>query len=679
MSKPVILCVDDEEIILVSLEQQLKYRFISQCDIELAENGETALELVQKLLAENIEVPLVITDQLMPGINGDELLVRIHAISPKTLKVLLTGQASADAVGNAVNCAGLYRYISKPWESADLDLTVTEALRRYFQDCKLEEQNRFLQGMNRKLEQKIAGRTAELEVNNRQLQEEVSARREAEKQLLYAKEHADFANNAKSEFLANMSHEIRTPMNAILGFTEILESKLTDEQNLHYLSAIHSAGRTLLTLINDILDLSKVEAGKIILEYVAIDPRPVFTEIKQIFSKKIAEKGLDFQVEISPALPQRLVLDDVRLHQILLNLAGNAIKFTNSGFVKLSARMVPKEGSPALCDFIFSVEDTGIGIPAGQRETIFGAFEQQKGQSHARFGGTGLGLTISKHLIELMGGEISVMGEVGKGSTFQVTLKEIEIASGPGPEAKEQSNIDPKAIRFARASILIADDVEYNREVIKAYLKEYNIECLEAADGKEAYAIAKHHHPDLVLMDIKMPVMDGLAATKKMKRDKELENIPVIAITASAMKKFRCDAEEICDAHLTKPITKVDLLSLMLKFLEHSRVVPPPPEDSSDSEKALGAEELSRLPELLALLEGKLKNIWVDLDETSSINDIEDFANLAKTSGSEYKYPPLIRWANTLLSQTLRFDVDILPDTLEKFPAIIVEIRELIQ
>ncbi len=206
----------------------------------------------------------------------------------------------------------------------------------------------------------------------------------AENALKKAKEAAEAASVAKSEFLANMSHEIRTPMNAILGFTEILARKIQDKQHKEYLESIRSSGKSLLKLINDILDLSKVEAGKLDLEYSAVNVSFLFMDIKQIFSQKIREKRLEFIVDIDPNLPEALTLDETRLRQVILNLVGNAVKFTESGYIRLSVSTRNPNEADHLLDLIFLVEDTGVGIPKDERDSIFDAFEQQKGQSHAK-------------------------------------------------------------------------------------------------------------------------------------------------------------------------------------------------------------------------------------------------------------------------------------------------------
>ena len=277
---------------------------------------------------------------------------------------------------------------------------------------------------------------------------------EQTKDLKKAKETAEKANQAKSEFLANMSHEIRTPMNAILGFTEILEEEIADKRHKKFLTSVLTSGKILLALINDILDLSKIEAGKMELKFEPVNLYSILSEIKYIFSNKVKEKALDFQLEVDPTLPGSLLLDGLRVRQVLFNLVGNAVKFTESGFIKLAVHKINRGET---VDIIILVQDTGIGIAADQQQIIFEAFTQVEGHAARKYGGSGLGLAISRRLAEMMGGEISVQsqGEPGKGSTFSFALKNVTVSSELTGTADVEEPVT-EDLRFRSTSISAA-------------------------------------------------------------------------------------------------------------------------------------------------------------------------------------------------------------------------------
>ncbi len=407
------------------------------------------------------------------------------------------------------------------------------------------------------------------------------------------REAAEAANRAKSEFLASMSHEIRTPMNSVLGFTEILKTRIADPELSNYLESVHAGGKSLLKLINDILDLSKVEAGKLKPEYTAVSPKDIFDEMLIVFGQKIKEKGLELITDIPPELPEALLLDEIRLRQILINLIGNAVKFTEAGYIKLSANYrYPDDIHHSTLDFIFSVEDTGRGIPEDQLDSIFEAFYQVKEQKFSQFGGTGLGLAITSRLIEMMDGEISVISELGKGSVFNIILKNVEVASAEALKSQRQKQIDFTSVQFEKSTILVADDIEYNRKLMKCFFEDYDFTMVEAENGMEVIEKAREYHPQLILLDMKMPETDGYETAGFLKKDEALKDIPVIAVTASAMKDDECAIDSLCDSHLKKPVSRTDLISEVMKFLPHTIIrepdvsapdeesfIPPPAED----------------------------------------------------------------------------------------------------
>lgn len=392
---------------------------------------------------------------------------------------------------------------------------------------------------------------------------DITQNKEFENELIKAKEHAEITTLAKSEFLANMTHEIRTPMNAILGFSELLKSEIKDGKPRKYLDAIMSSGKNLLTLINDILDLSKIEAGKMEIKKSPVMIHSVMSELKEIFNLHSVEKKIELTFIISSNFPKIVLLDELRFRQIISNLIGNAIKFTESGFVTIKVNSVFNRNNSNKIDLLVAVEDSGIGITDREQEKIFDAFYQQLDQNINKFGGTGLGLTISSKLAEMMNGTIDLRSKVGEGTTFTLRLSDVQIMN----ENLEKKEIDYPRIDLPKFSLLIADDIDYNRNLIKDFLSEYEIEFYEAADGRKAVELARKLKPDIILMDIRMPIMDGLDASKIIKEEEDLKHIPIIALTAYVMKGVEEEIKKYANGFIRKPMSKRDLLSELMVLL----------------------------------------------------------------------------------------------------------------
>jgi PAS domain S-box-containing protein len=391
----------------------------------------------------------------------------------------------------------------------------------------------------------------------------------ANSELKLATEQAETANRAKSEFLANMSHEIRTPLNAILGFADIMKDEVRSEDEQEYLAAIMAGGKSLLSLINDILNLAKIESGKIELNYSPVSIKDIFEEMRLIFSQIAIDKGIAIKKEISDDFPYLISIDEARLRQILLNLIGNAVKFTKEGSIVLSAFVLNKNSDSA--SIKICVKDSGIGIPEDQQESIFNTFTQVKGQNHQKYGGTGLGLAITKRLCEMMNGKMEVISSVGQGSEFCMVLENIEVNSikNVGERIPEEFN-SFENLKFKPAKILIVDDLKINRKVLAGYLKRYNFSIFEAENGLEAIEEIEKQFPDLIFMDLKMPVLDGFE-TSKIIKDKFAENAPVIiAVSASVLNQHLEKSLVYCDAYLKKPVLKNDLLLEMIKYLPNN-------------------------------------------------------------------------------------------------------------
>lgn len=396
---------------------------------------------------------------------------------------------------------------------------------------------------------------------------DISERKRIEIALQKAKEEAEKANRLKSEFLANMSHEIRTPMNAVIGFSEILKEKIGDNPDINeYLEGIQKSGKSLIGLISDILDMAKIEAGLLELELISININTIINDINQIFARTIKEKNLSFDISIEKSIPETLLLDELRVRQILLNLIGNAIKFTDRGGI--SIRVTGNTRTDKM-NLLIEIEDTGIGILEAEQQRIFNPFIQQEGQNSRRYGGSGLGLSITKRLVEMMNGTIILESKPGFGSTFKVYLKQIQIASSPKNISEEI--IDISKLSFQPSKILLAEDVESNRKVVKGFLRKYDITVIEAENGIIALEKLNESKFDLILMDIQMPEMDGKEASMRIKSNPEFKDIPIIILTADAMIEHLPDYKAISDGFLTKPITRIDLVSELAKFLPHKK------------------------------------------------------------------------------------------------------------
>lgn len=496
---------------------------------------------------------------------------------------------------------------------------------------------------------------------------DISQRKAYEKELKSAKEKAEAASKAKSEFLANMSHEIRTPMNAILGFSEVLLNKLNDPVLRNHIEAIISSGKTLLALINDILDLSKIEAGKFQIIREPVQLPTIIEDIQHIFEKKITEKGLELIIDINTNMPDVLMLDEIRIRQILFNLVGNAIKFTEKGQINL--KIDTKFKGNETYDLKLVVEDTGIGIPRKQQKHIFGAFQQKDGQDSRKYAGTGLGLNITQKLVETMDGEISVSSRIGKGSKFTVILPNVK-KSNAVTKTKSLVHEDETSVEFEPAKILIADDIQYNIDTVKNLLDDQSLEFTEAQSAEKALHILKINIPDIILMDLRFPDLSGYEAAALIKAEKKYEDIIIVAFTAASLENEPEETKVLFNDILRKPVTKNDLYVLLKKYIPYKSKKKILKSDGIDTDR-----EIEELPQnIYVKLQQRFKQEvipeWQEIKDSLVIYKIEAFVDKLRSIQKEFKLEFLEAYILDMNKHLKNIDIENIQTQLKNFKSI---------
>ncbi len=491
-----------------------------------------------------------------------------------------------------------------------------------------------------------------------------------------ARKEAEQANQAKSEFLANMSHEIRTPMNAVLGFTDLLQSMITDDRAQEYLGVITSSGKTLLALINDILDLSKIEAGKLHIQYDVVDIYSLIQETRQIFIQKAKEKGLWLRIQMDETLPRSLLLDEVRLRQILFNMVGNALKFTQEGGITISVQQGFSAETPEghICLEI-TIRDTGIGIAPQDQQRIFEAFTQSQGQSNRQYGGTGLGLAITQRLTRMMQGSIELESQPGNGSSFKFSFPKVAIAQG-NIHSVALTQCDEDLNQFNPATILVVDDVKSNRDLIAGYFRGTAHHLLFAADGNEALQMVQTYCLDCIFLDLRMPHLDGREVAYLLKHNEPTQNIPILILTASSNFQDEQELQKLCEGFLRKPVSRAQIVTELKKVLglagsQRKLLEPSSLGLRSEPMRKGGAafQNPMQLSDLLVKLRQE-ETTWMHLRKTLATQDLEQFVERLLLWGQEHQCPLLLDYAQTLKSQIDDFEWDLIPQTVERFAVI---------
>lgn len=508
------------------------------------------------------------------------------------------------------------------------------------------------------------------------LEKDISLRIKMEEELRQAKQKADAASKSKSEFIASMSHEIRTPMNSILGFADVLEQELDNSVMVDYVRSIQSSGKTLLSLINDILDFSKIEAGKTEIKYEPVDIRGLIQDIAEIFKFSVREKKLDLITEIDDHLSDYLMLDELRIKQILLNLVSNAVKFTENGYIKISTST--NNTSEGKIELLIKVKDTGIGIDSKQQEKVFNVFEQTEGQDNKRYGGTGLGLAISNKLAGLMNGKILLESKKNEGSTFTLKLPHVDVA-GDDDEQKTELNSRKENINFKPAKILIVDDNESNRKVLQLKLKKYKFEIFEAANGNQALLILKNTLPDIMFVDLNMPELNGYELYKKICEDDTLKNIPAIAVTAYTLEH---DEEKVLnagfDGYVSKPVDFKKIFRILKKYIEYEELTETDEGKISYSDIALKEEALENLPFLLQELEGQSAPYLEKMQYIQPKKVVVGFAQMLIYLGEKYHNKLVINYGHEIMNASKVFNVEKEKELIKQFGPFVEELKSLL-
>jgi signal transduction histidine kinase/DNA-binding response OmpR family regulator len=500
----------------------------------------------------------------------------------------------------------------------------------------------------------------------------------ARRELLEQKLHAEQAVRDKSAFLANMSHEIRSPMNAILGFSELLEPEGLTPKQSQYVRAIRDSGASLLQLINDILDLSKLEAGKLELHPDPTDMRDSCEFLRTVFGQQAVLKSLQLQFELSPNLPRALLLDRLRLRQVLVNLLGNAIKFTERGFVKTRVSWQCEKDAET-GTLLIDVEDTGIGIPADKLEEVFQPFVQADSRRTAEREGTGMGLTIVKRVTELMGGSLAVESSPGHGTTFHLRFPDVPVSglAPVGDHARPGGAVDFDD--FAPATVLVADDNQTNRALMAGIFAGTHHRLLFANNGQEVLNELKAARPDVILLDIRMPVMDGRTTVVEIRKQASLASLPIIAVTASSEPGEDTELRGQFSAFIRKPFSRQTLFLALAEFLQ-----------KESPAKGLQHQDLrevfQRIPdvppaqaaqwrELSLELRRQQATLWPTLRDSLAVNETRAFAHQLFLLSGTAQCGPLSAYAATLTTLADSYSIGRMEQHLAAFPKLVESIE----
>jgi len=493
-----------------------------------------------------------------------------------------------------------------------------------------------------------------------------------ELEMSEAKSRAEHSNQEKSIFMANMSHEIRTPMNAILGFSELLGNDLKSPKHQNYLQFIRTSAISLLQLINDILDMSKIEAGVLDLHPEPTDTREICDFIHTLFFEPAAKRGIKLECHVVADLPRALLIDRIRLRQILVNLVGNAVKFTDKGVVEIRVFWEKQETSSQIT-LVIEVLDTGVGIPKDKLDSIFKPFVQSGAHQEKEKQGTGLGLSIVKHLTEIMGGTVTVASVLGQGSAFHLRFPHTPISARLA--ASEKIENQSELVDFNElhpSTLLVVDDNQTNRDLIKEMFSDSHHTLIFGFSGEEAVTLAKKSKPDILLLDIRMPGMDGYEALRQIRKIPGLELIPSIAVTASAMLDDEIALKEKFSGYVRKPFSRRELFNELSEFLpRHLQAKLAAIEKTGQNGQTEAAASAMVPPELILQLRQLVLDPWPQIRDSVAINESKTFAVGLEGLGQRWNCQPLVTYAQQILQDAENYSVLDLEKHLGEFAALV--------
>ncbi len=542
-----------------------KFENIPIFEIDSAFQGKEAITKVKSAIEEELPYSMMFIDVRMPpGLDGIKTIKEIWKIAPTTEIVIFTAYSdySWSDIINELGYTDHLQFIRKPFDSVAIQQTTLSLTKKWELDKK--SQKHILE-----LEEAVDIRTRELQTMVEHLSE--------------LKKEAELANEAKSLFVSNVSHEIRTPLNGIMGMTDLLLMTELNEEQREIAETINSSGHSLLSIVNDVLDFSKVESGKLELEELLFNPADVIKSAIDTISPLCQKKGVEIISKINPNVPQYIIGDSERLRQIFLNLLSNSAKFTEEGSITVEAGVIEGKGSN-YTSMKFCIIDTGIGISEEKQHIIFESFTQADSSTTRKFGGTGLGLSITKNLVSLMNGSIDLESQEGKGSKFTCIIdfkngldNDETISHYSRPIIHENSNSISTSLSLkdddneGKNSILVVEDNDINRKLLRRLIGKLGYSTDSAENGKDALEMINNHNYDLIFMDVRMPIMDGIEATEKIRelKDKRKREVPIIATTANALPEDKKTClESGMNDFISKPYKPAQIESMIKFFIK---------------------------------------------------------------------------------------------------------------